>query len=485
MLQGLPYQEFGMSMISVRNPRTGAFDYTIEAAGAEDVAATAQRLRAAQPAWLSKGPEARAQVLLEWAGALQSAMEPIVERLSVDTGRLAIARVELFGVIGTIQRWAERAPGMIRGLDLEGVPSVTPNVLISNRHVPFQLLGVIAPWNFPLLLALIDAIPALMAGCAALIKPSEVTPRFIPELQRTIAAVPKLAEVLAVVQGDADTGRAIVNNVDYVCFTGSVATGRKVAEAAAAAFIPANLELGGKDPMIVLPSADPIVAAGIALRASVAANGQACQSIERLYVPRSSADAFLTALVAQAQTVELNFPDIGKGHIGPFIFPPQADKVQAQIDEAIAMGARVLAGGKVETLGGGKYLRPTVLVDVTPDMAIIAEETFGPVIPVTVYDDLEVAIHLANQSIYGLSAAVIGDPDEAMAVADRLEAGAISINDGSLTAGVWDATNSSFKLSGMGPSRMGDEGLLRYFRTKAIIRQTGQAAPLAAFAEAG
>jgi succinate-semialdehyde dehydrogenase / glutarate-semialdehyde dehydrogenase len=363
------------------------------------------------------------------------------------------------------------------------VPSATPGVTISNRHVPYQLLGVIAPWNFPLLLALIDAIPALLAGCAALIKPSEVTPRFIPELRKSIAAVPELAKVLTVVEGDADTGRAIVASVDYVCFTGSVATGRKVAEAAAAAFIPANLELGGKDPMIVLPSADPVQAATIALRSSVAANGQACQSIERLYVHRSIADVFTASLVEQAKAVEPNYPDIGKGHIGPFIFPSQADKVQAQIDAAVAAGANVLAGGKVEVLGGGKYLRPTVLVDVTPAMSIIADETFGPVIPVTVYDHIDDAVKLANDSIYGLSAAVIGDPAEAEKVAERLEAGAISINDGSLTAGVWDAENSSFKQSGMGPSRMGDAGLLRYFRTKAIMRQNGTAAPIAFYAE--
>lgn len=469
--------------IPVRNPRTGEVDYHIEAASAGEIAAAAAKLRANQPAWLAIGAEGRAAVLLKWADALQANMAAIVGQLSIDTGRVAIANVELFGVIGTLQRWAAQGPGMIAALDLKHVPSATPGVTISNRHVPYQLLGVIAPWNFPLLLALIDAIPALLAGCAALIKPSEITPRFIPELRKTIAAVPELAKVLTVVEGDADTGRAIVGVSDYVCFTGSVATGRKVAEAAAAAFIPANLELGGKDPMIVLPSADPVQSATIALRASVAANGQACQSIERLYVHRSLAEAFTASLVEQAKAVEPNYPDIAQGHIGPFIFPPQADKVQAQIDAAVAAGAKVLAGGKVEVLGGGKYLRPTVLVDVTPQMSIVADETFGPVIPVTIYDTIDEAVRLANDSIYGLSAAVIGDPAEAEAVAERLEAGAISINDGSLTAGVWDAENTSFKQSGMGPSRMGDAGLLRYFRTRAIIRQNGQAVPIAAFGE--
>ncbi|MFN9377258.1 MAG: aldehyde dehydrogenase family protein [Novosphingobium sp.] len=469
--------------IPVRNPRTGETDYAIEAVPAAEIAAIARRLRAAQPDWLALGAEARAAVLVKWAEAIEARAGDLVAKLSVDTGRVAIAHVEVFSVAGTLRRWAATGPAMRAALDLKDVPSATPGVTISNRHVPYQLLGVIAPWNFPMLLALIDAIPALLAGCAALIKPSEITPRFIPVLRETVAAVPELAKVLAIVEGDAETGKAIVGNVDYVCFTGSVATGRKVAEAAAAAFIPANLELGGKDPMIVLPSADPVNAASIALRSSVAANGQACQSIERLYVHRSLADAFLSSLVEQAKGVAFNYPDIAQGHIGPFIFPPQADKVQAQIDAAVAQGAKVLHGGQVETLGGGKYLRPTILTDVTPDMAIIAEETFGPVIPVTIYDDVEEAIRLANDTIYGLSAAVIGDPAEAEKVGERLEAGAISINDGSMTAGVWDAENCSFKQSGMGPSRMGDAGLYRYFRVKAIMRQNGEAAPIAAYAE--
>jgi succinate-semialdehyde dehydrogenase / glutarate-semialdehyde dehydrogenase len=469
--------------INVQNPRTGEIDYHIEAASSDEIKSIAVQLRNAQPAWQAMGSNARAAVLLRWADAIQAAAPDISAKLCIDTGRSFIAKIEVSSIIGTINRWAATGPTMIKALDQHDVPSATPGVVISNRHVPYPLLGVIAPWNFPLLLCLIDAIPALMAGCAVLIKPSEITPRFIPELRKTIEAVPELAAVLTVVEGDAATGQAIVANADYVCFTGSVATGRKVAEAAARAFIPANLELGGKDPMIVLPSADPVAAAAIALRASVVATGQACQSIERLYVPRAHSSAFLDALIAAAEKVELNYPDIHTGQIGPFIFPAQAEKVQGQIDDAVAKGAKVLTGGTVEILGGGKYLRPTVLVDVTPDMAIISEETFGPVIPVTLYDTIEEAIALANDSIYGLSAAVIGNQAEAEAVAEKLEAGAISINDGSMTAGVWDAENSSFKLSGMGPSRMGDSGLLRYFRIKAFIKQTGTPATLSAYSE--
>jgi succinate-semialdehyde dehydrogenase / glutarate-semialdehyde dehydrogenase len=470
-------------IIDVTNPRTGQVDYQITAVQKNEIAAITARLREAQPIWQAIGADARAEIMLQWATAIQAAAPRIIETLSVDTGRLGVAKMEVFAVIGIIQRWALNAPALMAELDLRNVPSATPGVTISNHHVPYPLFGAIAPWNFPMLLALIDAIPALMAGCAALVKPSEVTPRFIPVLRETIEAVPELAKVFTLVEGDAETGEAIVEQVDYICFTGSVNTGRKVAEAAARAFIPANLELGGKDPMIVLPSADPENAARIALRASIVATGQACQSIERLYVHRSIAEPLLTTLVKEAETVELNYPDITKGHIGPFIFPQQAAKVQAQIDDAVRKGAKLLTGGQVETLGGGQYLRPTVLSDATEDMAVMTEETFGPVIPVKLYDDVAEAIRLANHSDYGLSAAVLGDPEEAEAVGAQLEAGAISINDGAMTASVWDAENSSFKLSGMGPSRMGPSGLTRFFRTKAMIRQNNEAATIAAFKE--
>lgn len=469
--------------IEVVNPRTGLVDYRIEATSRQAVGDVAANLRAAQPAWQALGPEGRADVLRRWADAIDAKSQELAGQLSVDTGRIAIAGIEVFTVATMLRNWAGRAPGILASLDRDDVPSAMPGIMIGSRHVPYVLFGAVTPWNFPLLLGLVDAIPALMAGCAALIKPSEVTPRFVPVLRETIAQVPELDHVLAIVEGGPETGQAVVDHVDYICFTGSVATGRKVAEAAARAFIPANLELGGKDPMIILPSADPIQSASIALRASVAANGQACQSIERVYVHRAIAEPFLASLIEQAKAVEPNYPDIASGHIGPFIFPPQAAKVQAQLDQAIAMGATLHCGGQIETLGGGKYLRPTVLTDVTPDMAVIREETFGPVIPVIVYDDIEDAIAQANDSIYGLSAAVIGNAEDAVKVGERLEAGAISINDGSLTAFVSDAANEAFKQSGLGPSRMGDPGLTRFLRTQAIIRQDAVAATIANFSE--
>ncbi|WP_298308624.1 aldehyde dehydrogenase family protein [uncultured Erythrobacter sp.] len=464
------------------NPRTGEADYEFAVNSRAEIASEATRLRDAQPAWEALGPEGRAAVMLKFADAVDAAAGPIAEALAVDTGRHAISWIEVEALSNNIRRWAELGPKLFVGLDRVSKPSATPGFEIRSDYSAYPLFGAIAPWNFPVILSHIDAVPALMAGCAALVKPSEVTPRFAEPLREVLAEVSELP--LAYVMGGAEVGQALIEEVDYVCFTGSTATGRKVAEAAARQLIPANLELGGKDPMIVTASADPQWAAGVALRASIVATGQACQSIERIFVAREIAEPFLTALVEAAEQVEITYPDPKQGHIGPFIFPDQAGKVQAQIEEAVSQGARVLTGGKVEQLGGADYLRPTVLADVTPDMAVMRDETFGPVLPVKICDDLEQAIALANDTTYGLSAAVLaGSLEEAVQVGTCLEAGAISLQDGALTTMVNDATNHSRKTSGLGPSRMGDEGLLRFLRHRAMIAQTGQALPIDAYRE--
>ena len=465
-------------MMHARNPLTGGLDHVFEPANPDEVAAEARRLRAAQPRWEALGPDGRAAVLLRWADAVEAQADAITEALSVDTGRRKIARIEVDGLPRTIRRWAERGPALLAALESRDRQSAHPTVTITTRHSAYPLFGAIAPWNFPVVLSTIDLVPALMAGCAALVKPSEVTPRFVEPLRASVDAVPELAEVLAFVLGGPDTGQALIAQVDYLCFTGSVPTGRKVAEAAARAFIPANLELGGKDPMIVLASADPVYAAQVALRASVVASGQACQSIERVYVAREIAAPFLDTLVHIAEAAA--------AQTGPFIFARQGNIVQAQIDAAVAAGATVLTGGRVEDRGGGRFLAPTVITGVTPDTALMREETFGPVIPVTVFDTVAEAVALANDSGFGLGAAVLaGTAEEAEAVGAQLEAGAISINDGALTSMVWDAENTSRKWSGLGPSRMGDSGLTRFLRSQALIRQNGAPLPLAAYAEDG
>ena len=470
--------------MKVRNPRTGENDYEIAPLDRSALTTLTARMRHAQLKWAARSANDRASVLLSLGEAVTRHRASLVSALTTDTGRAAISAIEVDGTPRLIARWAASASAISEQASAADRPTAIPGISTSTRLVPYPLVAAISPWNFPMTLALIDAIPALAAGCAVIVKPSEVTPRFIRPLMAAIAEIPELEDVLVLIEGDGATGAALIDLVDYVAFTGSVATGRKVGAAAAAAFIPASLELGGKDPMIILASADPDHAADIALRASVVNSGQACQSIERVYVAAAIADRFLAALTAKAKAARLNYPDINSGDIGPFIFARQAEIVQSQLDDAVANGATILTGGSVETLGGGLYLRPTVLTGVTPTMKIMADETFGPVIPVTSFDDVETAISLANGGDFGLSAAVVAETAvEAESVAIRLRAGAVSINDGSLTSMVWEAEKSSFGLSGLGPSRMGDSGILRFYRRQALIRQSGTALPLAAYSE--
>jgi acyl-CoA reductase-like NAD-dependent aldehyde dehydrogenase len=468
--------------VPVRNPRTGDVDAHIPAWDGDRLGGLAARLRQAQPAWAALGAAGRARVLQAFAADVAANGGPVREALATDTGRWRLAVNEVNALGGLVAGYSALGAALLAESER---PSATPGIAIRTQLVPYALVGVISPWNFPLLLSLLDAIPALMAGGAVIVKPSEVTSRFVAPLMAAVARHPEIAGVLAFVTGDGETGAALIGQVDALCFTGSVATGRKVAEACARQFIPAFLELGGKDPAIVLPSADPDVAASIVLRGSVQATGQACQSLERVYVPAAMADAFLARLVARAGAVELNHPDIHRGHIGPFIFGRQAEIVAAHLADAVAKGAKILTGGTIERHGGGAWLRPTVITGVDHGMAVVSEETFGPVIPVMTYTDLDEAIRLANDSKYGLSAAVIGDEAEAVAVASRLVVGAVSINDSGLTTEVYDAEKNAFRLSGMGASRMGPSGLLRFLRKRALLIQRGTAKDLSAFDEAG
>ena len=477
--------EYSGERIAVVNPRTGLVDHHLTAPSRADVQQIAQRLRVAQRGWRDAGLAQRIAVLQRWRAALVAAQADIIAALTVDTGRHLIAISEFQAIPAYIDRWTKLVPQLPPDqVDAPMQPaSANPAIMFRPQYVPYALVGVISPWNFPLTLTLIDAIPALLAGAAVLIKPSEVTPRFVAPLLRTVEAIPELAAVLAIAPGGRETGETLVESSDVVCFTGSVRTGRMVAENAARHFIPAFLELGGNDPLIITASADLERATDVALRASCLATGQACQSLERIYVDRKVYDAFVARLVEKANRVEPNWPDLHAGTIGPFIFGKQADIVAAQIADAVAKGARVLAGGVIED-HGGKWLRPTVLVDVDHRMQIMTDETFGPVMPVMAYDSVEQAIELANEGVYGLSAAVIaGSLEEAEALGRQIDAGGISLNDGSLTAFVHEAEKHSFKLSGMGGSRMGPAGYLRFFRKKALIHQTGAPATIDSICE--
>lgn len=471
----------GAVQMTATNPRTGQADYVFTPAALAEVEQTAQRLRQAQPAWLAQGLAARIKALLAWADAIEAQRLDIITALSQDTGRWFLSETEVDGAVRNLRRWAALAPEML-GEDLHG--PVLDSQLIStvkyqNQAVPYGLSGFISPWNFPVTLSLIDAVPALAAGSAALIKPSEITPRFVEPLLKTLDAVPELKSVVGFVLGDGTIGQALIEQVDLVCFTGSVATGRKVAEAAARRFIPASLELGGKDPVIILETANLDQAVDSVLRGGLSNSGQACLSIERVYVQRSVHDVFLAKLGEKAGALSLNWPDIHQGNIGPLIHAPQADIIGHQIEDALTKGARIITGGEILNHGGGRWCPPTVLADVTHDMDIMREETFGPVLPVMAFDTVEEAIALANDTSFGLSGAVIaGSSEEAIPVAEKINAGGLSINDCALTILTYEPEKNSFGLSGMGGSRMGPASINRFIRRKALIMQSGAPASL-------
>jgi acyl-CoA reductase-like NAD-dependent aldehyde dehydrogenase len=464
-----------------RDPRTGEISAPIPATTREELFGIQTRLRQAQAAFAAAPIATRAEQLLRLQKAIAANRQAIQAALELDTGRRAIARQEIDGVIGAISGWTSQAATL---LDSTWVGARSNPKLRHRAHFhPYALVGVISPWNFPLTLSFIDTIPALLAGCAVIIKPSEVTPRFAAPLRRAIADA-ELSDVLAIVDGDGGVGADLIGAVDAVCFTGSVATGRKVASACADRLIPAFLELGGKDPLIVLPSANLDAAVTAALRGSVLATGQACQSIERIYVHRSIHDVFVERLTHAARACRFNWPDITIGDIGPIIFDRQADVLRAHLDDARAKGARIHSGGAIETHGGGLWLAPTVLSNVNHDMQVMREETFGPIMPVMPFATVDEAVALANDTQFGLSAAVFaGTIEEAEAVAMRLEAGAVSLNDAALTALFYEAEKHSFRASGLGGSRMGKAGFQRFLRRQALIANDGAPIALSAFAE--
>ena len=468
--------------LRVRNPRNGEYDYEICIATEDMIRPIAAELRVAQRDWRDMGLAARIGILTRWKNELTAAGDEIVAALATDTGRKALARGELFGVIGMIDRWCAAAPALMA---TEERPSAQlPDVGLRRQLDPYPLLGVISPWNFPFLLSFIDAVPALLAGCAAMIKPSEVTPRFAAAVGETIAKVPELYKVLRFISGDGRSGAALIDKVDVVAFTGSVATGKKVAAAAAVAFIPAFLELGGKDPAVVLPGSDLERAATAILRASVAATGQACQSLERIYVHESQYEEFIELLAEKATATKLSYPDPDAGIVGPLIFDKQADIIGAHIEDAVAKGATVHTGGKILRHDGGCWIEPTVLSGVDHTMLIMTDETFGPVMPVMAYSSVNEAMKLANDSHYGLSGAVFAaNESQAIEFAEQLDAGGISINDAGMTTMTFEACKQAFKYSGLGPSRMGPTGLTRFFREKALYLNRGDVTPIETQAE--
>jgi len=460
-------------ILPVRNPRTGVPDMEIEVADLAAVRAKAERLREGQKRWGAMPPEERVKVMGRWAQLIATKYrQAIIDADSHDTGYCEISRIAPDMMLGIIGGLCASAPAQLRGALREGVARANPDVRFTSILKPYGLVGIISPWNAPTMLSMLHAIPPLFAGCAVLLKPSEVTPRFTGPLFESVREVPELAAVFDCVFGDGETGQALVEVADYISFTGSVPNGRKVAAACGARMIPYDVELGGKDPLIVMAGADIDRAVSATIRGAISATGQVCFSIERIYVQDTIHDEFVAALVERAKKIELNHPDPMGGHIGPFTGPHQAAIVAAHLEDAVAKGAAIVEGGAPFQIEGGDYMRPTVLTGVTHQMKIMKEETFGPCMPVMKWHTIEEAIALANDTDYGLSAAVIGpDEETAIAVGEQIDAGKVSIQDTFLTFFGSEAKNDSFGYSGL-PGLRGD--LTRYVRKQALLINSGE-----------
>ncbi len=455
--------------LEVRNPATGEKIADLPIDGPEAVAATVSRVRAAQPDWEAMGIEGR----YHWLGKLRDWVldnsDRILDTMQRETGKVrADAFNEPTYLADTINFYGTQAAKFI------GEESVRPHspLLAAKKlrvqYRPHPVVGIISPWNFPLILSVGDAIPALMAGAAVVVKPSEFTPLGIAELAEAWKHEIGGPDVFDVVQGIGETGGALVDNVDYVQFTGSDRTGRKVMARAAETLTPVSLELGGKDPMIVLRDADLDRAANAAAWGGMFNSGQVCISVERIYVEEPAYDDFVAKLAAEVGRIRQGADDArDPKDVGAMTSPNQTAIVEDHVNDALASGARAVTGGK-RVAGPGDYFEPTVLVDVDHSMKVMRDETFGPVVGVMKVRDAEEALRLANDTRYGLSGSVFGERSRAEGVARRVECGAVNVNDVLVNYFASDVPMGGWKQSGIG-YRHGAQGIRKFCRTESLV----------------
>ena len=435
----------------------------IEVQPEAEVRAAVERARKAQPAWAALSVEKRASYLKRVLKILLERQEDVIETVIRETGKTRSEAIpmEIFASCDSLSYYAKRAPKILASETrrLHGVMRFMKKVTVHN--VPLGVIGVITPWNGPFILALNPTAQALVAGNAVILKPSEVTP-FSAELLAEFFAQAGLPDgVLQVLMGDGETGAALCEaGVDKVTFTGSVATGRKVGEACARQLIPCTLELGGKDPMIVCEDADIESAAAGALAGAYMNTGQYCCGTERVYVVDKIADEFIQEVVKRASTLRQG--DKGESDVGAIFWPRQMEIIETHMEDAIAKGARIRVGGRRNPNLDGLFYEPTVLTDVTHDMQIMVDETFGPILPIMRVKDEEEALRLANDTRYGLGATVwTSDDFKATKIAKQLESGSVCINDMTVTYGCIEAPFGGRKSSGVGQVN-GESGLRGY-----------------------
>ncbi len=453
--------------ISSVNPATGEVLQELECAGDAEVHAAVERAQAAQPGWAELGLRKRLAAIREFQRMLHSRKSQIAVAITREAGKpLTEAMVtEVLVVLDACRFLSENAFAFLRD---EPVPHGNlATKLKAGRLVrePHGVIGIISPWNYPFSIPATETLAALVAGNAVILKPSELTPLVALELAALLHASGVPQDAFQVVVGEGAAGAALVRSpVDKLVFTGSVSAGKCIASVAAERLLPVVLELGGKDPMLVLDDADIDVASSAAVWGAFVNAGQACLSVERCYVHRSLYERFLAACAQKTKKLRVGHGEDRETDVGPLIHDRQLRIVESHVEDAKARGARILSGGSRLPELGLNFYTPTVLADVTHEMRIMREETFGPVLPIMPFDDDEQAICLANDSEYGLAASVwTRDSDRGERLARRIHAGTVMVNDVISCFGISEAPHGGVKASGLGRThgRFGLEEMVR------------------------
>ncbi|MCD4535729.1 succinate-semialdehyde dehydrogenase (NADP(+)) [Nocardioides sp. cx-169] len=458
--------------VPVHSPLNGAPLANVPQSSEADVDEAFARARRAQEAWARTPLDHRAALLLRLHDLVLDRLEEIIDLIVWESGK---ARKHAFDEplhIALTARYYGRTAH--QHLDTKRKLGVVPGLTrVEVNQVPKGVVGIISPWNYPFTMALCDGLPALLAGNAVVAKPDAQTMLSALLAARLLDEAGFPADLWQVVAGPGgQVGPQVIARADYVCFTGSTATGRSVAKACAERLIGASLELGGKNPLLVLRDADLEKAAEGAVRASFSNAGQLCVSMERLFVADQVYDRFVDRFVARTEAMTLGATLDWGNDMGSLVSQAQLDTVVAHVDDAVAKGARVLAGGRARPDLGPYFYEPTILEGVTPDMTCFGRETFGPVVSLYRFHDEADAVARANSGDYGLNGAIYSqDGARARAIARWIKCGTVNINEafGATFASI-DSPMGGMRQSGMG-RRQGSEGVLRYTESQSVATQ--------------
>jgi acyl-CoA reductase-like NAD-dependent aldehyde dehydrogenase len=459
--------------LEVCNPANGSVVGVVADMSADQVDRLAAELRAAQPAWEALGPEGRARHLLDWLDWIVDHQDDILGLVHREAGKSwGDAQIELMVCTEVINYYAKHGAEFLADETRRphGPASLTKS--LRTRYRPYRLVGVVTPWNYPLAMPMLDVPQALMAGAAVLTKPSEETPLGWAEAVRAWNEEIGAPPVLGCATGRGGTGKAVVDLVDMVQFTGSTKTGRQIGIRCAERLIPVSLELGGKDAMIVLSDAPMQRAVRGAIWGGLFNSGQSCVAIERIYVEEPVYDEFTSRLVDQVNKLRQGHDAQGSfsTEFGALANETQMTIVERHVADAVAKGARVLTGGQPGA--HGLFYPPTVLVDVDHTMACMREETFGPLLPIMKVSNEDEAVALANDSNYGLSSSVwTTSKERAERVGTRIEAGGVNINNAMTHVFQFPLPMGGWKESGLGYRMGGADGIRKYCRKQAFVSE--------------